>query len=65
MAARQPWREIEGRYNVAGGARNAARERLASIIVMLGKMHYDIEETGKSKGRAIELFDKPDYAAGR
>ena len=61
LAFADAWREVEPRYKMASGeARAAARERLATIVVMLGKLHYDIAEADELKGRAVEAFCKPD-----
>jgi hypothetical protein len=52
------WSELEARYSTAGEVRDAARSRLARIIVTLSKVHYSIEEVDELKGRAT--FGKPD-----
>jgi hypothetical protein len=51
------WSEIKARISAADGVdRNAARERLATIIVALGKARVD--DVGILSAQALEVFDR-------
>ena len=51
------WRQIEGHYSADGTERDAARERLATVVVTLGHTcrHLDAAEL---QTRAVAMFDQ-------
>ena len=53
------WHQIEGHYPVEGTDRDAARERLATVVVTLGNTcrHLDAAEL---QTRAIAMLDQRD-----
>jgi hypothetical protein len=57
------WKQIEDRFPDTGEACDAARERLASIIVTLAKCR-DTNEASVLQKEAIEVFDQNKGFAG-
>ena len=51
------WSQVEGRYPLEDADRSAARERLASLVVMLGRSWENLEPDPLQKV-AVEIFNK-------
>ena len=51
------WRQIEGHYPADGPERDAARERLAAVVVTLGNTCRHLN-AGELQTRAIAMLDQ-------